>query len=52
MKTLNLFGRRCIAWPCAIAGAALTGIAHELPRFAAWIMDFDDIDFDDDAETE
>lgn len=50
MKRLDRFGRMCLSWPFAIAGAALTALAGEMLRFAAWIMDFDDIDFDEDND--
>lgn len=47
MTTLDAFGRRCIAWPCAFAACALTEIAGQLLRFAAWMMDYE---FDDEGD--
>ena len=49
MTRLDAFGRRCLAWPAAIIGAALTLIAGLFLRFAAWMMDYDDI-YNEDGE--
>lgn len=48
LATVDWLGRSALSWPAAILGAVLTAIAGELLRFAVWIMDFDDIDFEDE----
>lgn len=41
IATLDLIGRRCIAWPMALVGLALSLIAKGLILSAAWLVGID-----------
>jgi hypothetical protein len=41
IAAIDKFGRRCVAWPMALAGLALCFIAEGLIRSAAWIAGVD-----------
>lgn len=49
MNALDWFGRRCLAWPAALLGAIFATLGGECLRFAAWVMDFDDL-IDEDGD--
>ncbi len=47
LQTLDLYGRRVIAWPLAMVGVVFSLLSEGLIRLAAWI-----VGIDPDAEDE
>jgi hypothetical protein len=43
VTAFDAFGRRCLAWPAAMLGAGLTALGGECLRFAAWLMEYEDL---------
>lgn len=41
IAALDLIGRRCLAWPLALVGLALTLIAEGMIRASAWLVGID-----------
>jgi hypothetical protein len=39
VTALDWFGRRCLAWPATLLGAALTMLGGGLLLFAAWLLE-------------
>lgn len=48
IERLDWFGRYCLAWTASRVGSFFTMLGGLSLRFAASMMDFDDINFDED----